>query len=56
MKRRLRGRAGGRLPSLGQDHDLGHRSYVEKLGPDAEYWLRTKPFSVPPGLELRQCL
>jgi SAM-dependent methyltransferase len=46
----------GRLPSLGHDHDVGHRSYVDQLGANAEYWLRTKPFSVPPGLELGQCL
>lgn len=44
----------GRLPSLGQDHDQGHREYVAALGNDA--WLRTKPFSQPPTYELGRCL
>jgi SAM-dependent methyltransferase len=53
----LRRRAtGGRLPSLGQDFGEAHRRYVERIGPGAEVWLRTKPFSVPPGYELRECL
>jgi SAM-dependent methyltransferase len=47
---------GGRLPSLGQDYGEGHRRYVERVGPGGELWLRTKPFSVPPGYELRECL
>jgi SAM-dependent methyltransferase len=46
----------GRLPSLGQDYAEGHRHYVERIGPGAEYWLRRKPFSVPPTYELRECL
>jgi SAM-dependent methyltransferase len=50
-----RGRA-GRLPSLGQDYDEAHRRYVERIGAGGEVWLRTKPFSVPPGYELRECL
>jgi SAM-dependent methyltransferase len=29
---------------------------VERIGPGGEVWLRTKPFSVPPGYELRECL
>ena len=53
--RRHRG-SGGRLPSLGQDHGEGHRRYVERIGPGGELWLRTKPFSAPPGHELRECL
>jgi SAM-dependent methyltransferase len=48
--------AGGRLPSLGQDFAEGHRRYVERLGTSGERWLRTKPFSVPPQYELRECL
>lgn len=47
---------GGRLPSLGQDYGEAHRRYVERVGPGGELWLRTKPFSVPPGYELRECL
>jgi SAM-dependent methyltransferase len=47
---------GGRLPSLGQDFSEAHRRYVERVGPGGELWLRTKPFSVPPGYELRECL
>ena len=53
LKRR-RGR--GRLPSLGQDYSEAHRRYVERVGAGGELWLRTKPFSVPPGYELRECL
>jgi len=56
VKHRLTGRTGGRLQSLGHDHDSGHRSYVEKIGAGGELWLRTKPFSVPPSYELGQCL
>jgi SAM-dependent methyltransferase len=41
---------------LGHDFDTGHRSYVEQIGEGGELWLRTKPFSVPPGQELGQCL
>jgi SAM-dependent methyltransferase len=48
--------AGGRLPSLGQDFAEGHRRYVERLGPAAERWLRTKPFAAPPDHELVECL
>jgi SAM-dependent methyltransferase len=51
-----RGGRGGRLPSLGQDYEEGHRRYVERVGPGGELWLRTKPFSVPPSYELRECL
>jgi SAM-dependent methyltransferase len=29
---------------------------VERIGSGGELWLRTKPFSVPPGYELRECL
>jgi SAM-dependent methyltransferase len=47
---------GGRLPSLGQDFGEAHRRYVERIGAGGEVWLRTKPFSVPPGYELRECL
>jgi SAM-dependent methyltransferase len=46
----------GRLPSLGQDYGEAHRRYVERIGPGGEHWLRTKPFSAPPGFELRECL
>ena len=46
--------AGGRLPSLGQDHRAGHVAYVDQIGSDL--WLRTKPFSVPPSHELSRCL
>jgi SAM-dependent methyltransferase len=57
MRWPLRGRtSGGRLPSLGQDYGEAHRRYVERVGPGGELWLRTKPFSVPPGYELRECL
>jgi SAM-dependent methyltransferase len=59
MRWPLRRRAGaGRLPSLGQDYIEGHRRYVERVGATAsgELWLRTKPFSAPPGYELRECL
>ena len=56
VKHRLTGRTGGRLPSLGHDHASGHRTYVDKIGPGGELWLRTKPFSVPPSYELGQCL
>jgi SAM-dependent methyltransferase len=57
MRWPLRNRiSGGRLPSLGQDYRDAHRRYVERLGASGELWLRTKPFSVPPGYELRECL
>jgi SAM-dependent methyltransferase len=46
----------GRLGDLGQDHDQGHLTYVEKLEPGGRLWLRTKPFSAPPNVELAQCL
>jgi SAM-dependent methyltransferase len=49
-------RQGGRLPSLGHDYDTGHRTYVDKVGPGGELWLRTKPFSAPPKDELARCL
>ncbi|MGH3028933.1 MAG: class I SAM-dependent methyltransferase, partial [Gaiellaceae bacterium] len=48
--------SGGRLPSLGQDYNEAHRRYVERVGEAAELWLRTKPFSAPPGRELVECL
>jgi SAM-dependent methyltransferase len=51
-----RGPKGGRLPSLGQDYDEAHRRYVEHVDAASELWLRTKPFSAPPGHELRECL
>jgi SAM-dependent methyltransferase len=47
---------GGRLPSLGQDYAEGHCRYVGRLTPGRELWLRTKPFSAPPGYELAECL
>jgi len=43
------------LPSLGQDYQRAHREYVERIGPAAEPWLRTKPFSAPPSFELALC-
>jgi SAM-dependent methyltransferase len=46
----------GRLQSLGHDYDTGHRTYVEKVGPGGELWLRSKPFSAPPKDELARCL
>jgi SAM-dependent methyltransferase len=46
----------GRLPSLGQDYGEAHRRYVERIGAGGEVWLKTKPFSIPPGYELRECL
>lgn len=46
----------GRLPSLGQDYGEAHRRYVERVGAGGEMWLRTKPFSAPPGRELLECL
>src|SRR5919206_4790752 len=49
-----RGRA--RLGDLGQDYDVGHRTYVEQLPPGHRIWLRTKPFSAPPNEELVACL
>jgi SAM-dependent methyltransferase len=51
-----RRRAAGRLPSLGQDYGEGHRRYVSRVGAGGELWLRTKPFSAPPGHELGECL
>jgi SAM-dependent methyltransferase len=53
---RRRRTGGGRLASLGQDYGEAHRRYVERIGAGGEIWLRTKPFSVPPGYELRECL
>jgi SAM-dependent methyltransferase len=44
------------LQSLGQNYTEAHRRYVERVGEAAELWLRTKPFSVPPGRELVECL
>jgi SAM-dependent methyltransferase len=46
----------GRLPSLGQDHATGHRTYVEHLTEGGRLWLRTKPFYAPPTEELTLCL
>ncbi len=51
-----RRRRAGRLPSLGQDYREGHRRYVERKGSGGERWLRTKPFSAPPGYETLECL
>ena len=48
--------ASGRLPSLGQDHEHGHKAYVENLTPGGRLWLRTKPFYAPPTDELALCL
>jgi SAM-dependent methyltransferase len=56
MRWRRGAERGGRLPSLGQDYGEAHRLYVERLGAGGELWLRTKPFSSPPGHELRECL
>ena len=44
------------MPSLGQDYHDAHRRYVRRLGAEHELWLRTKPFSAPPGYELLECL
>ena len=46
----------GRLPSLGQDHAAGHKTYVEQLTEGGRLWLRTKPFYAPPTEELTLCL
>ena len=46
----------GRTASLGHDHDSGHRGYVAQLAPGERLWLRTKPFSAPPSMELGSCL
>ncbi len=46
----------GRLPSLGQDHARGHKTYVENLTEGGRLWLRTKPFHAPPTDELTLCL
>jgi SAM-dependent methyltransferase len=46
----------GRLPSLGQDHATGHRTYVGHLTEGGRLWLRTKPFYAPPTDELVLCL
>ena len=54
--RRPRGPHGGRLQSLGQDFDRGHKEYVANLTPGNTLWLRTKPFSAPPDFELATCL
>jgi SAM-dependent methyltransferase len=56
MRWRRQAEAGGRLPSLGQDFTEGHRNYVRHIGPAAEHWLRTKPFSAPAERELVECL
>jgi SAM-dependent methyltransferase len=56
MRWRRQPEAGGRLPSLGQDFTEGHRTYVRHIGPAAEHWLRTKPFSAPAERELVECL
>jgi SAM-dependent methyltransferase len=47
---------GGRLPSLGQNYAEAHLRYVERIDDQAALWLRTKPFSTPPGHELVECL
>ena len=53
---RRRQSSGGRLQSLGQDYGEAHRRYVGRIGAGGELWLRKKPFSAPPGYELRECL
>ena len=53
---RLRHSGDGRLESLGQDFDRGHRDYVERMPEGERLWLRTKPFSAPPNYELATCL
>ena len=55
MKQTAEGRP-GRLPSLGQDHAAGHKTYVEQLTPGGKLWLTTKPFYAPPTEELTLCL
>jgi SAM-dependent methyltransferase len=47
---------GGRLADIGQDHERGHLTYVDQLDAPGRTWLRTKPFSAPPGAELARCL
>src|SRR3954464_8230163 len=54
--RRPRAAQGGRLGSIGQDFDRGHKEYVANLTPGNALWLRTKPFSAPPNFELATCL
>ena len=54
--RRPRAPQGGRLGSIGQDFDRGHKEYVANLTPGNALWLRTKPFSAPPNFELATCL
>lgn len=56
MSQASRKHEGGRLPSLGQDHATGHRTYVENLTEGGRLWLRTKPFHAPPTDELALCL
>jgi SAM-dependent methyltransferase len=56
MSQVSRNRESGRMPSLGQDHGQGHRTYVENLSEGGRLWLRTKPFYAPPTDELTLCL
>lgn len=56
MRQAARNREPGRLPSLGQDHAQGHKTYVEQLTEGGRLWLRTKPFYAPPPDELVLCL
>jgi SAM-dependent methyltransferase len=56
MSQASRNRERGRLPSLGQDHAQGHKTYVEHLTEGGRLWLRTKPFHAPPTDELTLCL
>jgi hypothetical protein len=56
MAQTSRSKSPGRLPSLGQDHERGHKTYVENLTPGGLLWLRTKPFYAPPTDELVLCL
>ena len=56
MAQTSRSKSRGRLPSLGQDHERGHKTYVENLTPGGFLWLRTKPFYAPPTDELVLCL
>ncbi len=46
------GWGGSRLPPRGDDHDAGHRGYVEALDPASRAYLETKPFRAPPNHEL----
>jgi SAM-dependent methyltransferase len=47
---------GGRLADIGQDYERGHLGYVASLDAAGRFWLKTKPFSAPPNVELARCL